>query len=178
MPEGTAITLYVTPYVRKFVITNLADPQRGLVNSGARWLWADLQRHLGYDLLGVLNDYDPHVDAPRGRVTVFVRTPDGPVQLHDKKLSRIAWKLTHAYLSDMYSWVDYYRLRFGMKVRPAMEQFRKQYSITEEDHAFASAERMYQYHCQRNGKSRPYSMKNRPLGKRRAIVRIVRGVEG
>jgi hypothetical protein len=57
---------------------------------------------------------------------------------------------------EMYHQVDWFRQVLGVSARKGLELFRLQYSITEEDHGFATAERLYQRHCKRSGISRPY----------------------
>lgn len=163
MPEEAAITLYVKPYISKFVVARLARIERFDATS---WqLQKMLQAQLRHRVLNVVNTYVPSVDKPIWKVIVMVE--------HDARFSldptqdrrqHINLELNKAFMAEMFQWVDFYR-SLGNKARVSLELFRRHYSITEEDHHFHSAERLYQLYCQRTGKSRPY---------RRRSVRIRR----
>ena len=69
MPQPIPIRIYVKPYVRKYVLARLCQPDRLLLDEGAQALWDTLERSLrGRTLVQVVNDYDPHSDPPKGYV--------------------------------------------------------------------------------------------------------------
>jgi hypothetical protein len=155
-PTEQRITIYVLPYIRKFLLARLADPARRLSDETSRQLFDDLQARLsGRKLLGVVNDYDPARDQPQQRVVLVVgrgrsRSRDLSLTVHE----HLTGFMSKAYQREMYQWVDFYRSRLGMSTRKALSKFREHYAISEDDHAFLSAERLYYKHCQGKGEQR------------------------
>lgn len=154
-PSPTEIIIYVKPYVRKFAVGRLSDPARMATDAKSRQLFLELERelHNGRKLVRVVNDFDPVADKANTRVRLLVIAPKGlAADVSFFRHRYVAAMLTRHFLDEMYSWVDWYCNRLGMGPRQALANFRKHYSITEEDHAFDTAERMYRFH--RSGRNK------------------------
>ena len=163
-PEEKEICIYVQPYIRKYLLARLADPVRRLTDGHSRALFDTLEQRLGgRKLIAVVNDYDVRKDEPTTRVRLRVQLKPQQKDLNATHHAHLTGILTRSYQQEMYEWVDWYRTRLGMSTRRALKQFLRHYSISEEDYAFLSAERMYHKHCQRTGQSRPrkQSVRNR-----------------
>lgn len=147
-PEEQAITIYVAPYVRKYVLARLADPARRLADAKSRELYDAVQRRLqGRSLVQVVNDFDAHTDKPSTRLQLVVRTRPGQrAEINPTVRAHLSGCLTKSYQHEMFDWVNWYRTRLGMSARRALTQFRRHYAITEEDHPFLNEERMYYRH--------------------------------
>jgi hypothetical protein len=77
MPQTIPIRIYVKPYVRKYVLARLCQPDRLLLDEGAQALWDTLERSLsGRTLVQVVNDYDPLTDRPVGYLVLLVIPKD------------------------------------------------------------------------------------------------------
>lgn len=167
------LPLYLTPHLRKWMLSRLGRPDRLVWDGEARKLWEQLEKVMHCNILEVVNDYRPN-GPPQSRVLVRIRydgerieRPDGK---RDWRLEKVQAELMRAFLEDMYATTDWHRFRGGKTARASLLVFRDYYSITEDDHAYRTAERLYQIYCRKRGLSRPY--------KRRRTVRISRRRRG
>jgi len=151
------VTLYVKPYVRKYVLARLGG---ACLDSGDRVLWDELQRELraGRELVAIVPSTDPY-DRPSQRLELMVRPGNGG----DAEVSYFGHRyitaaLTKAYLREMFRWVEWSTTTKGWSVLGSLEAFRRRYGISEDDQQLATASRMY----------RGY-LKGRSLVKRSAV---------
>lgn len=162
-----SVTLYLSPYLRLYVLAKLGDPKRAANDPDARELWHQLGRELGGRIISVENDYKER-PSMSGLVVVHLQLRHN-IQLGPGPSGRVyrfeeaARMLQRRFLNEMFNQVDWFRAVLHTSARQGLLFFRQQYSITEEDHAFGTAERLYQKHLNRHGRSRPY---------RRRTVRI------
>jgi hypothetical protein len=163
-PTPTCVTLYLSPYLRLYLLAKLGDRDRVATDADAVSLWTRLGEMLGGRLVQVRNDYAER-PSMYGVVQLYVELEDGVrlVPAPNGRLmhiERVHGELQRRYMLEMYHQVDWFRQVLGLSARKGLELFRMQYSITEEDHAFSTAERMYQRHCQRAGLSRSYQRRS------------------
>lgn len=163
-PAPHQITLYLSPYLRLYVLAKLGDRDRAANDVDARALWLEMGQLLGGRLIQVENDYEQR-PVNSGKVVMLLELRDG-VSLEPNangrqhRVEMAQAVLQRRYLHEMYHQVDWYRSILKLTARNGLELFREQYAVSEDDHAFATAERLYQRYCQRNGKSRPYRRRN------------------
>lgn len=147
------ITIYVKPYVRKYVVHRLSDPEKLYFDSSSRRLWSDLQAALrGRKLVRVPNTLDMEKDLPSQRLILMVIPRKG----HAADISYwqhryVTAMLTKAYLTEMCDMVTWHNVVLHRGVRQSLDLFRRTYGVTEDDHALHTAERIYRYR-QKRGK--------------------------
>lgn len=165
-PGATPVHLYLTPFLRLYLLAHLGDLQKAGTQEASRVLWEELERTLGGRLLRVTNDWH---DRPSqvSRVELWMQLREG-VDLDAGRRHRIERAqaiVGRRFFGEMYSTVDWYRRVLHLRARVALEMFRAQYAISEEDYHFHSMERTYQKHCARAGITRKRSGR-----KRRAVA--------
>lgn len=144
------VRLYCKPYVRKYVAGRLAQ-DRLQHDAASQQLLQQLQQILRVRVLAVVYD---HQDArPRWWVELVTDQPADPSHSHRYQANAL---LERTWRTEMYAWVDYYRMMPGMPTLMAMQQYMRHWSITEEDYRLDTALRVYQNHCKRTGQVRPY----------------------
>lgn len=161
MPREATITLYVKPYIRRFVQAKLADPQGALHDATARELWLQLQRALQLPVVGVAPD---GLDDTHPVWQVSLRTSE---DLPDEKLDPDRYHrdlanavLNKAYYNDMFQAVKYSLGVLDINIPEALSQHRARYGVTEEDYKLEHAVRLYQKHHRRhrNRQRKAYGM--------------------
>ena len=154
MPQPIPIRIYVKPYVRKYVLARLCQPDRLLLDEGAQTLWDTLERSLrGRTLVQVVNDFDPLTDRPVGYLVLLVIPKDRQqADISHWHHRTVTGKLTKACLNEMALRVNWYRCRLGKRTREAIELWRRSYGITEEDHPLLTAERIYHHRLRPGGR--------------------------
>lgn len=154
MPEKkdpVPITIYVKPYVLKYVVHRLCDPERVYFDAGSRQLWSELQAALrGRELCAVRNTLDMERDRPSQRLTLMVRPgARQPADISYWRHRYVTGLLTKAYLQEMCDMVDWHTGALRRGVRQSLELFRRHYGVSEDDHALHTAERIYRYRRKR-----------------------------
>ena len=157
MPQH--ITLYLSPYLRLYLLAKLGDRERAANDVDARELWQKLGHLLGGRLVLVENDYSEQL-TQSGKVYLQVELREGVLPDRPWRVNEAQAELQRRYQSEMCLQVDWYRAVLNTTARHALGLFRARYSISEDDHAFRSAERYYHRYRQRSGASRPYSRRN------------------
>lgn len=154
-----SITLYLTPYLRLYLLAKLGDLHRAAQDTDARQLWTEMSAQLGGRITRVVNDYGTRPSLT-GRVELYLDVPDS-VCLEPNasgrtlRVENAMSVLQRAYKTEMFQQVTWMRLVLGVTAREGLTFFRRRYSITEEDYAFLSEERLYQKHCHRLGLTKP-----------------------
>lgn len=143
--EPVPITIFVKPYVLKYVVRRLSDPARVYFDATSQKLWTDLQQVLrGRELCGVVNTLDKEYDRPSQRLTLLVRPrPGQPADISYFQHRYVTGLLTKSYLNDMCEVVRWHAVVLGRGVRQSLELYRNYYGVSEEDHALHTAERIY-----------------------------------
>ena len=164
MPQGATITLYVKPYIHRFVVARLGDPAKLATDVSALRLRDALERILGvwFERLEHVDTFDPSGDRVACWTVAFTlrspyhRAPSRETQ--DREL--VNAKLESTFRAEMCTWVDFYRRSMGINPTPAMELFLKYYDIREQDYRRASALRAY--HLYRNRQGYRHSRRGKP----------------
>lgn len=161
-PSVATIRLYLKPAVRKFVAAKLGDLHRAAGDQTAMAIWRILEERMGVKLLAVHGQMEA-ADLPKAYILVdvladetrlaYLSNPDRERSWHREALNA---KVNEKFYQDMYNWVDWYRFRLNWTTVRSLEQFRKHYSISEEDYPFNSCWRMYMFHAKSKGLVRPY----------------------
>lgn len=157
MPEQLEETLYVKPYIYKFVLAKLGDPQLVAMDLDRQAFHKDLERMLGLRLVQVVNDYDPQHDNPTWKLKVVLEPrPEGAQELRLRRRNCTNSFLQARFLEEMHAMVVWFRLRLPhFTIRDALDLYRRKYGITEEDYAFQSMERLHRVFLQKHGMTTP-----------------------
>lgn len=150
--EPVPITIFVKPYVRKYVVHRLCDPERVYFDASSRQLWKNLQTQLsGRELCGVLNNLDMEKDRPSQRLILLVRPRKRqPADISYWRHRYVTAMLGKAYLDEMCAMVDWHTGVLRRGIRQSLELFRQHYGVSEDDHALHTAERIYRSRAKRN----------------------------
>lgn len=161
-PTVATIRLYLKPAVRKFVAAKLGDLHRAAGDQTALQLWRILEERMGVKLLAVKSPMEAG-DAPKAYILVdvladeerlaYLVNPDRERSWHREAVNGC---VNQEFYGDMYRWVDWYRSRLHWSTVRSLEQYRRHYSISEEDYPFNSCWRMYMKHAKRCEMVRPY----------------------
>ncbi len=168
MPQGATVTLYVKPYIYRYVVAKLADPARMATDRCALVLRADLERLLHQLVVGVehVDRYD--LSGDREPRTQLVLQLDHPWKPSDRaeRVSRdsINSYLEHSFRQEMFVWVDFYRRSMRLCTVEAIQKFFAHYDVRVQDYNLGSAKQTYNRYRRRDARGR----------KRRAIPLALR----
>jgi hypothetical protein len=155
MPQGAAVTLYVKPYIYRYVVAKLADPERMARDASCFRLLEDLQRVFGRWIERVDDSGARANGQPNGRVVIVLNAPwDLAATKERDERHRINAMLERTFLQEMYIWVDFYRRSMGVHKKKAMQLFFDTYHLSEEDYQLESAMRVYRKHHRRTKRVR------------------------
>lgn len=151
MPREQLVTLYVKPYIRRFVHRKLRDADSAATDAVARMLWLELERILRLRIVCAVPD-EPGQDSACWNVQLEVVTED-PAALDPIQRRRVTINtlLNKAFYSEFYCEVTYRCHVLGYNQRTAINAYRSTYGLTEDDLSMDSSERLY----------RKYKMKDR-----------------
>ena len=143
MPREQLVTLYVKPYIRRFVQRKLSDAGTAATDAVARTLWQELERILHVRVIGVVQD-SPTSTAVPWHVQLVVDADD-PSKLDPIERRRVIINalLNRTYYADMAATVSLYRRVLGLKLRHSILRHQQYYGITEEHQSMRTAERLY-----------------------------------
>lgn len=143
MPREQLVTLYVKPYIRRFVQRKLSDASSAATDAVARMLWQELERILLLRIVCAVPD-EPGQDRACWNVQLEVVTED-PAALDPIQRRRVTINslLNKAFYSEFYSAVTYHCHVLGYNQRTAINAYRSTYGLTEDDLSMDSSERLY-----------------------------------